>query len=176
MNLIFVRIRLFILLSFLRLKGRVINFWNGLWFNRNKFKDPDSYIDQESEIAVVEEKEYISIFLGKNATSPIYIPKATFLKVRESLPIDYVFPSPELNKLIKDKLEQSYIEKIDQQIIEQIQKQLPQNYSLHTPVNIKPINSFVTGSKNNMNFDVESQLLKVENQLLDNKPSNYHFN
>lgn len=171
MNLIFVRIKLYILLSFLRLKGSVINFWKGLWFNRNKRQDPESYIDQVSEISALEEKEYISLFLGNYAASPIYMPRATLLKIMKALPESYVFPSPDLNKLLKDELEKHNKEKIDQQIISQIQKQLPQNYSLHTPFvfNNNPKNSSVSIPNNMINQELQEQIFK-------NLPSDYKFN
>lgn len=171
MNLTFVRIRLFILLSYVRLKGKVINFWKGLWFNQNKLKDAESYIDNLSEISVIEQKEYNSLFLSKSSTSPIYMPRATLLKITNALPENYVFPGPDTNKLMKDELEKYNHEQIDQQIIERIQKQLPQNYSLHNSFVFKnnPIYSLV-GNPNNMTNH------EVQGQISNNLPPDYKFN
>lgn len=171
MNMIFLRIKLFILLSYARLKGKAINFWKRLWFNRNKSQDTESYIDDISEISVLESKEYDALFLNKSSTSPIYMPRATLSKIISALPKNYVFPGPDINKLLQAELEKYNHKKIDQQIIERIQKQLPQNYILHNPFvfNNHPVIPLM-GNSNNMDNH------KVQGQISNNLPTNYKFN
>ena len=172
MNIIFLRMKLFMILSYVKLKGKVINLWQRLWFNRNKLQDSESYMDDVSEISVIEQKEYDSIFLSQQFSTPqIYMPGVVLLKIIHALPENYVFPSPDTSQLLKDELEKYNKEQIDQQILERLQKQLPQNYSLHNPFvfNIHPINSLVGNPKNMINDEVQGQ-------ISNNLPPNYKFN
>ena len=130
MNLLLIRLRLFILLSFARLKGNIINFWKGLPFNQKKLEEPE--IDSQ-EISMIEQDEYNLIFLNKNVSSTIFVPRPILSNILKALPDEYLFPSPEINSLMIDELEKHRSEMIDIEIMEQIQKQLPQNYSLHNP-------------------------------------------
>ena len=172
MSIIFVRIRLFILLSYLKLKGKVISWWKGLWFNRNKLNDPDSSIDKVTEISAIEQNEYDSLFLVKSTTPQIYMPRATLLQILRALPDNYVFPNPDTTELLKNELEKFNIAKIDHKIIDQIKNHLPQNYSLLDPnVSISNSNNpfVVLSSNNKVNHEVHGQ-------ILNNLPTDYKFN
>lgn len=163
MNLLLIRLRLFILLSFTRFKGKIINIWKRLPFNQKNLEEPE--IDNH-EKSVIEQEEYNLIFLNKTVSSPFFMPRPILSNILKALPEGYVFPSSEINSLIVDELEKHRSEMIDIEIMEQIQKQLPQNYSLHNPFvfqyNID--NSF----SDNLNHKIDHE---VQRQISNNLPS-----
>nr|WP_106779642.1 hypothetical protein [Lysinibacillus timonensis] len=170
MSVIFVTLKYYLLIAYLRITGKIKRIWNNLWFNKKKREDLEAYIDDLSDIDVIEQSDYNSLFLVKNSTSHIYMPRPILLKIIRSLPEGYVFPNPEAIQLLKEEVEKFNEQKIDQEVLNQILQNLPPNYSLLNPF------VFKDHSNQPIKVNLSSKSDKtVQNQIMNNLPFDYKF-
>ena len=171
MSILFIRLKLFILLSFMRFKGKVMNSWRNFWSNEQSLRDEERLIDEISEITAIEQHNYEALFLQPCTTPIIYMPTITLQKLVEGLPNNYIFPPPAISTLLKEELQNHHQVQVDQQIVERIYQQLPQNYTLHTPFvfNDVPNTTLMQSSKLEIDANVQRE---ISNHL----PPHYKFN
>lgn len=125
------------LICYVKVMGVCKELWNKMW-NKKEIQQAESFPEDSSEISLITEDNYNSLFIEPTSESRIFMPKQVFDKMVDSLPADYSIPCQQSLNTLNDNIfnltanqRQEVLE--DNHVWEKVKASLPADYVLKNP-------------------------------------------